>query len=128
MLSKDSQKLVFLRSVNDNCLEALDLMASGDVYQSSWDDYKKICLNYSMSIMKKGKGHWTKTTKGISRGISNLEISNLLLDFKQDIINDVYTHLDTMTTKKKHAKAEVQLADYYPLPKVEERLPMQIGC
>ena len=35
VLSKDSQKLEFLRGVNDNCLEALDLMAGGDVYQSS---------------------------------------------------------------------------------------------
>ena len=35
VLSKDSQKLVFLRGVHDNCIEALDLMAGGDVYQSS---------------------------------------------------------------------------------------------
>ena len=39
----DSQKLVFLRGVNDDCLEALDLMASGDVYQDSWDELKNIC-------------------------------------------------------------------------------------
>ena len=32
VLSEDSQKLIFLRGVNDDCLEALDLMASGDVY------------------------------------------------------------------------------------------------
>ena len=57
VLSEDLQKLLFLRGVNDSCLEALDLMARGDVYQSSWDDLKKICLNYSRSIMKKGKGH-----------------------------------------------------------------------
>ena len=53
-MSKDSQKLVFLRGVNDDCLEALDLMASGDVYQTSYDDLKKICQNYSRSTMKKG--------------------------------------------------------------------------
>ena len=35
VLLKDSQKLVFLGGVTDNCLEALDLMASGDVYQAS---------------------------------------------------------------------------------------------
>ena len=37
-LSEDSQKLVFLRGVNDDCLEALDLMVGGDVYQDSWYD------------------------------------------------------------------------------------------
>ena len=53
VLSKDSKNLFFFRGMNDNCLEILDLMASGDVYQSSWDDLKKICLNYSRSTMKK---------------------------------------------------------------------------
>ena len=41
VLTKDSQKLVFLRGLSDNCMEALDMMAGGDVYQSSWDDLKK---------------------------------------------------------------------------------------
>ena len=72
MLFEDSQKLVFLRGVNDNCLEALDLMVVRDLYQSSWEDLKKFFLNYSRSIMKKGKGHKTTTTKEISQGISNL--------------------------------------------------------
>ena len=102
-----SRKLVFLRGVNDNCMEALDLMASGYVYQSSSDDLKKICLNYLRSPMKKCRGHWSTTTKGICQGISKLEISNLLLDFKEDIINDVAMHLDIMTAKKKHAEAKV---------------------
>ena len=52
VLSEDLQKLLFLRGVNDNCLEALTI--GGDVYQSSWDDLKKICKNYLRSTMKKG--------------------------------------------------------------------------
>ena len=43
-----------------------------------------------------------------------LKISNLLLDFKQDIMNDVTTHPNTMITKKKHAKTELKLAEYCP--------------
>ena len=114
VLSEDSQKLVFLRGVNDNYLEALDLMTSGDVYQASYYDLKKICQNYSRSTMKKGRGHRSKVTKGINQGISKLKISNLLSDFKQDIINDVATQLDMMTAKKKKAKVELQLAEYCP--------------
>ena len=114
MLSEDSQKLVFLRGVNESCLEALDLMVGGDVYQASWNDLKKICQNYSRSTMKKGYRPRSIVTKGISQGISKLEITNLLSDFKQDIINDVATHLDTMTTKKKLVEAKLQLAEYYP--------------
>ena len=44
VLFEDSQKLVFLRGANNSYLEALDLMARGDFYQSSWDDLKKIKL------------------------------------------------------------------------------------
>ena len=57
-------------------------MAGGDVYQSSWDDLKKICFNYSRLVMKNGRGHWFLTNKGINQGISNIEISNLLTYFK----------------------------------------------
>ena len=106
VLAEDSKKLVFLRGVNDNCMEALDLMGGGDIYQSSWDDFKKIYLNHSRSIVKKGRGCRSTVTKGISHGISKLEISNLLSYFKKDIINDVTTHLNTMTTKKKHVEAK----------------------
>ena len=77
--------------MNDDCLEALDLMDGGDVSQDHWDDLKKICQNYSRSTMKKGRGPHSTVTKGISQGISKLEISNLLSNFKQDIINDVAT-------------------------------------
>ena len=63
--------------------------------------------------MKKARGPFSIATKGIRQGITKLEISNLLSDFKQDIMNDVATHLDTMTAKKKHAQVELQLAKYY---------------
>ena len=38
-----------------------------------------------------------------------VETMTKYVEFKQDIMNDVATHLDTMTTKKKHAKSELQL-------------------
>jgi len=52
-LSEDSQKLVFLRGVNDDYLEVLDLMVGGDVYQDYWNEFKKICKKYSRKTMKK---------------------------------------------------------------------------
>ena len=51
-------------------------------------------------------GYCSTIAKAISQGISKLDISNLILGFKKDIINDVPTHLDTMNTKKKHKKSE----------------------
>ena len=90
--------------MHDNYLEALNLMAGGDVYQSSWDDLKKIYQNYSRSTMKKGQGPHFIATKGISQGIRKIEISKLLSGFKQEIMNDVATHNDTMTTRKSMQK------------------------
>ena len=62
--------------------------------------------------MKKGRGYWSTTTKGTGQGISKLKVSNPLSNFKKDIINNVATHLDIMTTKKKHAEAKVKLVEY----------------
>ena len=64
--------------------------------------------------MKKERGHQTIATKGLNQGISKLEISNLLSYCKQEIINDFATHLNIMTTWKKHAKVKLQLAEYCP--------------
>lgn len=71
-LQEDSQKLIFLRGVNDNCLEALDLMAGGDISQSSCDDLKKICLNYSKVAVKKGIGFHPTLAKGSGSNISKI--------------------------------------------------------
>lgn len=46
-LNEESQKLLFLRGIQDGCTKALDLMEGGDITQSTWDDIKKICLKYS---------------------------------------------------------------------------------
>ena len=91
-------------------MEALDLMARGDVTQKTWNDIKETCLNYSRAIVKKGRGlrilpH--KTNGGLI--ISNMELSNLLSDFKKDIINDVTTQLDTMQAQRKKDEVDAML-------------------
>lgn len=43
-----------------------------------------------------------------------MEITNLLSDFKQDIINNMTTQLDNMQAQKKHDEAETILAELYP--------------
>ena len=72
-------------------------MARGDVMQRTWDEIKEICQNYSRATVKKGRGLRSlplKTNGGL--GVYKMELSNLLFDFKKDIINDVSTQLDTM--------------------------------
>ena len=47
-------------------------------------------------------------------GLSKTELSNLLSDFKQDIINDVATQLDTMQAWRKKEDAYIMLVEYCP--------------
>ena len=49
-LSEDSQKLVFLRGVNDNCLEALDLMASNDYINLPRMTSRKLVKNIQVQL------------------------------------------------------------------------------
>ena len=77
-------------------MEALDLMAGGDITQKTWPKIQNIWLNYSRVVVKKGQGLRDILQKSLGVGVSKTELSNLLSDFKQDIINDVATQLDTM--------------------------------
>ena len=46
-------------------------------------------------------------------GDSKYDLSNQLSDFKQDIINNVATQLDTMQLKRKHEEVDAMLAKLY---------------
>ena len=64
--------------------------------------------------MKKGRGlrilpH--KTNGGL--GVSKMELSNLLSNFKQYIINDVATQLDNMQDRRKKDEVDAMLAGLY---------------
>ena len=50
-----------------------------------------------------------------------MEITNLLSNFKQDIINNMATQLDTMQARKKHAEAKVFLAEFCPYCRQKKR-------
>ena len=91
-LNEGSKKHLFLRGVQEESREDLDLMAGEDVTQRRWDEIKEICYNYSRATIKKGRGlrSLPHKTNGGSR-VSKMELSNLLSNIKQDIINDVTT-------------------------------------
>ena len=64
--------------------------------------------------MKKGRGLRSlpyKTNSG-SR-VSKMELSNLSSNFKQDIINDVATQLDTMQAQRKKDEVDAMLTKFF---------------
>lgn len=105
-------KHLFSKGVNDACIEVLDLMASGDITQRNWNDIKRIYQNYSRALVKKRLGFRPIVSKSNGFGASRGEISNLLSEFKQDIINNVATKLDTMHDKRKQEEFEAMLTKY----------------
>ena len=108
-----SQKYLFLKGVHDRSMEALDLMARGDITQKKWSKIQNIFLNYSKAIVKKGWGLRDSLQNSLGAGVSKTKLSNLLSDFKQDIINDVATQLNTMQAWRKE-DADIKLAKYCP--------------
>lgn len=114
-LNEETKKHLFLRAVNDGSIEALDLMVGGDITQKTWTDIHNIYLNYSRATMKKGRGLRDLPYKSNDNSqVFNMELSNFLLDFKKDIINDVATQQDTIQAKMKKDKADAMLTEYYP--------------
>lgn len=113
-LNEESHKHLFLKGVHDKSMEALDLMARGDITQKMWAKIWNICLNYSRATIKKGWGVRDLFQKNPGAGVSKVELSNLLSDFKQDIINDVATQLDTMQDQRKKEEDDLMLAEYFP--------------
>ena len=64
-------------------MDILNLMASGDVSQKSFEDIVEMCRKHSRSKAKVGKG--VRVVKSSSGGITKLELGNLLENFKIDI-------------------------------------------
>lgn len=52
--------------------------------------------------------------KSSANGVSRVEITNFLSNFKQGIINDMATQPNTLQEKKKQEEVEVMLAEYCP--------------
>ena len=80
---EDTLKVIFIKGMLEEYLDALNLISIGDIFQLSFNDIKTLCQNYSRATMTKGKAlgttrvireHNSKDSNGITKG----EISNLL--------------------------------------------------
>jgi hypothetical protein len=84
-LDDESLKLVLLRGVREDLMEALDLIVAGDIYQFTYDEIKYIFKNYSRETMRKGRGSKIispSTSKNTTR-VTKAEIGNLIEDMKK---------------------------------------------
>jgi hypothetical protein len=79
-------------------------MSSGDIYQKPFADIVEYCKRYSHSQAKTGKSIRDPTNriaKPTSRGVTRIELGNLLENFKTYILHTINSQLDTMQVKRK---------------------------
>lgn len=112
-LLEESLKLVILRGVHEDCMDALNIIRGGDISQMKFEKICKICRNYLGTFTKRPRDNRTSILGKSSTGVSKVELSNLLSNMKEDIINHLATQLDTLHIKK-HEKAEAMLTKYFP--------------
>jgi len=75
-------------------------MGSGDISQLSSEDICTICRKYSGGKAKIGKGiRDTRISKSTLRGVTRVELGNLLENFKINILGTLSSQLDTITIK-----------------------------
>jgi hypothetical protein len=108
---------IFLKGIRDDCIEVLNLMSFGDVYQKSFTDIAEYCKRYSINQTKRGKclrDPIRRTTKPGLGVVTRIELRNLLEKFKIEILNTINTKLDTMKIKRKQEEENATLAILCP--------------
>jgi hypothetical protein len=112
-LDTTTVRTVFLKGVRDNCIEVLNLMSSGDIYQKPFADIAEYCKRYSRSQAKTGKSIRDPTNiiaKPTSGGVTRIELGNLLENFKTNILHTISSQLNTMQIKRKQEEENVVLS------------------
>jgi hypothetical protein len=108
---------IFLKCIRGDCIEVLNLMSSGDVYQKPFADIAEYCKRYSHNQAKTGKSVRFPiggTTKPALVGATRIELGNMLEKIKTCILNTISIQLDTMKIKKKQEEENATLAIFCP--------------
>ena len=101
-LNDNSVRTIFLKGIQDEYIDTLNLMGAGDISQLDFEEISNLCRKYSRSKAKYGRGiRDTRVNKSASGGVTRVELGNLLGNFKSDILGTLSSQLDTIKVKKK---------------------------
>jgi hypothetical protein len=117
-LQDEAIKTLFLKGVLEECIDTLNLMASGDIYKKNFEAISELCRTYSRSKGKTEKSvrePVNKNTKtSTSGGVTRVELGNLLENFKTDILGTIGSQLDTLNIKRKQEEEHPVLSIFCP--------------
>jgi hypothetical protein len=97
-LNNTTIRTIFSKGILEEYVDVLNLMASGDVSQRSFEDIIELCRKYVRNKEKIGKGvRATKSTGSLTR----IELGNLLQIFEADILETMSAQIDSINIKTK---------------------------
>ena len=111
-LGKEILKTLLLKGIQAECLEILNLIGTGNVFQLAYDDICELCRRYSRGNFKTGKN--SKELLSLSAAKTRVlrsEISNLFDLSKADLQSSVL--------QNKEKKKEIREARDFPLDSLE---------
>jgi hypothetical protein len=98
-LNTNAIRNVFLKGVQEDYIDMLNLMVAGDISQKPFKEIIEVCRKYSCSKSKAWKG--IREIKSIGGGVTHTELGNLLENFKMDILGILSSQIDSTNIKKK---------------------------
>jgi hypothetical protein len=113
----ETLRIIFLRGIKDDCMDALNLMGAGDISQMTSNDICELCKRYSRGITKSGKNPRdlvSRITNPSGGGVTRTEIGNMLDNFKTNILSSFSSQLDTFQAKKKKEEVDLTLVVFCP--------------
>ena len=99
-------------------------MGVGDISNLDFEEISNLCRKYSRSKARHGRGlRDTRVNKFASRGVTRIELENLLENFKIDILGTLSSQLDTIKVKKKQEEENPTLSIFFS--KCRKRHPLK---
>ena len=82
-------------------MDALNLLAGGDIHQLPYEDIKTVFRNHSREARKKGRGSQLMVNPSSSNSSIKAEIGNMLENFKSEMLQTLALQMDTMHITRK---------------------------
>jgi hypothetical protein len=103
-LPSEVLKATLIKGMKDEWVETLNLMGKGDIYQETYDKIIQFCIRCSHGSTRTKSGIRAPLTRNndiTSGGVTQVEVGNLLENFKIDILSNLSTQLDVLRVKHK---------------------------
>ena len=115
-LDEETFKALLFKAIRDEWIDILDMMGKGDISQLPLNDIAELCVHLSRGKYKTRKGprdpSITRANKYAIGSISRVGISNMLDEFKNDILGSLSEKLNTLKIQNKKKTEVDALANF----------------